>query len=285
MKKFVLLPLVLLSACSPYAPDRLRSIEIKGDPYHVALAQGYLAMAEREEKRFNWANAWYFGDKGMLAAYGREVEPETLGDWNIPEETRAEISKAREALVKAVSESSVKAQPQAAAQAQVSFDCWVKEQESARPADKDCRDGYYAAMKTLTGGLPDYVDTNPPLVVSDSYLAYFGLDEDLLNAEAMALAESMSEELIHSQAPYQIVINGHADTSGTEQHNMDLSRRRAERFRAALVEQGVPAERIHLFAFGETDPKVPTGDGVREAINRRVEIFMNDQPQEASQEE
>ena len=71
-----------------------------------------------------------------------------------------------------------------------------------------------------------------------------------------------------------ISINGHADRAGTETYNMDLSERRARFVMKALEEAGVPAKLMQYFAFGETDPAVPTADGVREPKNRRVEIYI-----------
>ncbi len=266
-----------LGGCSTYSLETLRHTELTGDAYHVALAKEYRDFSEVKEKKYNWSASWHFADKGLLAAYGRDVAPEALEDWNIPEAARAELTGARAALVQALATPAVMAQPQAAADAMVSFDCWVEQQDAnwqTQEIDR-CRNGFYAAMQQLTGKLPDYVDTHPPLVVADSYIAYFGWNDARLSVEAKALAASMAEEF-SAQQDYHIVINGHTDTSGPEPYNMRLSRERAEQFRQALVAHGIPRARISLFAFGETDPKVPTGDGVRESINRRVEIFMND---------
>ena len=42
----------------------------------------------------------------------------------------------------------------------------------------------------------------------------------------------------------------------------------------ALVRNGVPASAISIRDFGQTDLLVPTGPGVRELQNRRVEIVL-----------
>ena len=41
---------------------------------------------------------------------------------------------------------------------------------------------------------------------------------------------------------------------------------------AYLISKGVPADMQKVVAMGESDPLVPTADGVRNAQNRRVEI-------------
>jgi outer membrane protein OmpA-like peptidoglycan-associated protein len=43
---------------------------------------------------------------------------------------------------------------------------------------------------------------------------------------------------------------------------------------AELVKDGVPRNAITVTGYGETHLLVPTGDGVREPQNRRVEIII-----------
>ena len=72
----------------------------------------------------------------------------------------------------------------------------------------------------------------------------------------------------------RIEVAGHADTSGTPQYNQRLSQRRAEAVASELVSRGVGRNEIVVTSFGESRPLVPTGDGVREPQNRRVEIVL-----------
>jgi outer membrane protein OmpA-like peptidoglycan-associated protein len=69
-------------------------------------------------------------------------------------------------------------------------------------------------------------------------------------------------------------VNGYTDTTGTPQYNMGLSIRRAKSVQAELIKDGVPANAITIQAFGETHLLVPTGPGVREPQNCRVEILI-----------
>ena len=68
------------------------------------------------------------------------------------------------------------------------------------------------------------------------------------------------------------MLAGHTDTSGSAQYNMGLAERRNTSVREYLSSRGVPGGRISTEAFGETQLRVPTADGVRELQNRRVEI-------------
>jgi OOP family OmpA-OmpF porin len=55
---------------------------------------------------------------------------------------------------------------------------------------------------------------------------------------------------------------------------MKLSYRRADNVAAQLVQDGVQKSDIEIKGYGETHLLVPTGPGVREPQNRRVEIIL-----------
>ncbi|MEP3891101.1 MAG: outer membrane beta-barrel protein [Hellea sp.] len=72
-----------------------------------------------------------------------------------------------------------------------------------------------------------------------------------------------------------IRVVGHTDTSGAASYNLNLSKRRAKDARDELVRQGIAGERITSEGKGETEPFVPTGDGVKEQLNRRTEVLIS----------
>jgi len=65
---------------------------------------------------------------------------------------------------------------------------------------------------------------------------------------------------------------GHTDRSGSDDYNAGLANRRAEAVAAALAGVGISGGAMATSGKGESEPRVPTADGVREAQNRRVEI-------------
>lgn len=67
----------------------------------------------------------------------------------------------------------------------------------------------------------------------------------------------------------QIEVGGHTDSKGSEQYNQQLSMRRAEAVKNALVQQGVDPQRIRTFGYGESRP-ISSND----SANRRVEITI-----------
>ena len=72
-----------------------------------------------------------------------------------------------------------------------------------------------------------------------------------------------------------IRVVGHTDTSGSAAYNLNLSKRRAKDARDELVRQGIAGERITSEGKGETEPFVPTADGVKEQLNRRTEVLIS----------
>lgn len=71
-----------------------------------------------------------------------------------------------------------------------------------------------------------------------------------------------------------VTISGYADRSGSDRYNVGLSDRRAQGVAQYVTGRGVAAGAVTAKGFGETNPRVPTEDGVREPQNRRVEITV-----------
>jgi outer membrane protein OmpA-like peptidoglycan-associated protein len=67
---------------------------------------------------------------------------------------------------------------------------------------------------------------------------------------------------------------GHADSTGSDQYNMGLSRRRAEAVRNFMVRQGIPAANITVEWKGESQPIASNATREGRAQNRRVEITL-----------
>jgi len=72
-----------------------------------------------------------------------------------------------------------------------------------------------------------------------------------------------------------IIIEGHADTEGTDSSNMLMSLRRAQAVRRYLIDQGVPATRVRIRGFGSDWPVSarPATDQERQ-LNRRAEVLV-----------
>ncbi len=113
----------------------------------------------------------------------------------------------------------------------------------------------------------------PVVQPARSYLVFFDWDKYNLTDRARQIIREAAENSTRVQYT-RIQVNGYTDTSGTPKYNMGLSIRRANAVAAELVRDGVPRASIAIQGFGETHLLVPTGPGVREPQNRRVEIII-----------
>ena len=69
-----------------------------------------------------------------------------------------------------------------------------------------------------------------------------------------------------------VEIAGHADATGPENYNMDLSHRRANSVGRFLGEKGIAGERITVTFFGESRPIDTNATREGRKKNRRVEF-------------
>jgi len=114
----------------------------------------------------------------------------------------------------------------------------------------------------------------PAVQPARSYLVFFDWDKATLTDRARQIIHEAADNSMHVRVT-RIEVNGYTDTSGTPQYNMGLSIRRANAVKAELIRDGVAAGEITTQGFGETHLLVPTGPGVREPQNRRVEIILH----------
>lgn len=72
-----------------------------------------------------------------------------------------------------------------------------------------------------------------------------------------------------------ITVAGHADSTGPEQYNMQLSQQRALSVSNYLAAQGVAPSRLSSIGFGESRPIADNSTDSGRAANRRVEITID----------
>jgi outer membrane protein OmpA-like peptidoglycan-associated protein len=113
--------------------------------------------------------------------------------------------------------------------------------------------------------------TPQPVPLEREFIVFFGFNRADLTSQARATIRNAVGSVRDSgSAAIQVV--GHADRSGSISYNKALSVRRAKSVKGALIAEGVAADTISVSGRGESEPSVPTADGVREPQNRRVHI-------------
>jgi len=113
----------------------------------------------------------------------------------------------------------------------------------------------------------------PQREAARTYLVFFDWDRADLTDRARQIIAEAAQATTRVQVT-RIEVSGYTDRSGTARYNQGLSVRRAQNVAAELVRLGVPRNAITAQGFGESNPLVPTADGVREPQNRRVEIVL-----------
>ena len=83
-------------------------------------------------------------------------------------------------------------------------------------------------------------------------------------------------ELLEQHPDYRVNLEGHADSIGPADYNMNLGRSRAEAVRDFLVKYGAATEQIKIGVHGEQRPAADNAHRTGRWINRRVEITVTD---------
>ena len=85
----------------------------------------------------------------------------------------------------------------------------------------------------------------------------------------------------------EILVEGHTDSDGSEDYNMDLSMKRAESVGGHLNANDVAAERFKIVGYGELQPIAENTTAEGKQMNRRVEIaiFANDKLKKAAEQQ
>lgn len=262
---------LLVSACSGGGSlELLRETSLPDDPYHATLAAQYLTLAEAADGEGRYNVAQRFSDKGMAASYAQEVQPET------PDATSTELAAAHRVLTGLLVPNTRNDFPKPLANAVVFYDCWALYEAVDGEDAALCKEGFNDALQAMkaTAATPT-LEVPADVALSTSYLVFFGWDQAELNVNAQeAITKVLAYVKQLKNAGYEIIVNGHTDTSGDEMYNLTLSNARADVVKEALIEAGLQEETITTYGFGESDPRVATPDNAREPANRRVEIFI-----------
>ncbi len=105
-----------------------------------------------------------------------------------------------------------------------------------------------------------------------SHGIHFDVDSDRLRPESMPVLKSIAAALA-SKPALQLRIEGHTDSTGDSAHNQDLSQRRADAVKGALVSQfSVDGGRLATAGQGSNVPLASNDTPDGRATNRRVEF-------------
>ncbi len=116
------------------------------------------------------------------------------------------------------------------------------------------------------------------MVITLSGSVLFASNESALLPAAMVKLNDVADALIKGNPDSNITVEGHTDSQGQRQYNMDLGEKRAQSVRDHLVSRGVAADRIKAVGIGPDRPIADNKTAEGRANNRRVEIIVQPAP-------
>lgn len=102
----------------------------------------------------------------------------------------------------------------------------------------------------------------------------FDLDRAELKPGGMQNVQTLAG-FLQENPERQVIVEGYTDSSGSASHNQDLSERRANSVRTALVKMGVSPQRIVTQGYGKSYPVSSNATAAGRAMNRRVEVTIS----------
>ena len=136
--------------------------------------------------------------------------------------------------------------------------------------------GYMDAQEEKIARIPgttvERVDEETLLVRFESDIL-FDVDSAVVRGDGRATLEEVGA-VLEEYEKTAVVVQGHTDSTGSDQHNQDLSERRAESVARELRQRGVDDERIATMGMGEGYPVASNTTDSGRQRNRRVEILL-----------
>jgi outer membrane protein OmpA-like peptidoglycan-associated protein len=116
-----------------------------------------------------------------------------------------------------------------------------------------------------------------------------GILFDVNKSDLKPISQQNITKLAETLRKYEdtnVLIEGHTDATGTEDYNLELSRRRAQSVANFLSSLNVSPTRFTIMGYGESQPITSNDTADGRAANRRVEIgiMANDKLKKAAEE-
>ncbi len=101
----------------------------------------------------------------------------------------------------------------------------------------------------------------------------FATNSSALNPKYAARLAKASQ-LLNQQPQINLIINGHTDNTGNDQHNKNLALERAKVVADFLHTMGIPLNRLKVLALAASQPYSHNKSAEHRLVNRRVDITL-----------
>jgi len=102
---------------------------------------------------------------------------------------------------------------------------------------------------------------------------HFDTNSDAPRYESTSVLDELAAA-IQAQPKLKLLVEGHTDSTNTDDYNMGLSKRRAQNVVKLLVKRGIPPKQLDSRGFGRTRPVADNAIAQGRALNRRVEVSI-----------
>lgn len=116
------------------------------------------------------------------------------------------------------------------------------------------------------------VDERTLLIHFDSDVL-FDVDSSAIDSDGRYTLDEIAS-VLGEYRKTAVVIQGHTDSTGSEEHNQSLSERRASSVRSYLASRGVDPDRMAALGFGESAPVASNSSESGRQLNRRVDLML-----------
>jgi outer membrane protein OmpA-like peptidoglycan-associated protein len=127
-------------------------------------------------------------------------------------------------------------------------------------------------LRSLVAEITNIKETSRGLVISLSDIL-FDVNQATLKPGAANNVQKIAA-ILNQYPNYNISVEGHTDSQGSDTYNQSLSERRAAAVLQQLVAGGVAASRISSKGFGESQPVASNDTPAGRQQNRRVEVVV-----------
>jgi len=127
-------------------------------------------------------------------------------------------------------------------------------------------------LARIPGTYVERIQGNAILVRFESSLL-FDVDSAIVSGGAYGTLEDVGG-VLNEFPKTAVVVQGYTDSTGSEQHNLALSERRANAVERHLIGIGVDSSRSTALGYGEGYPIADNSTTVGRQQNRRVELLL-----------
>ena len=126
----------------------------------------------------------------------------------------------------------------------------------------------------ITDIIPEDKGPDQQIVVMDERALNFDFDKSVVKPQYFEMLHKFIEYVNFND--YEVVIEGHTDSKGTNAYNMALGMRRAQSVKAKLLEFGMdPGRIVGTVSKGEEEPVATNTTDEGRAQNRRIEFKLS----------